>query len=199
MTNVFPKADPVAVAAQQAANEVYATPNPAPVAPQAPVAPTQALQPVAAPVAQATVYDFQQASDDIQKWDHLNAEIKRLSKLETELREKLDKSNLFDATKAKGSQRFTLGAGWYLSSVRPEYVKVKNDNNEVTHAIMRLKALGEAQSKRAEELFKFKVDLSGTTYKELSAEEKAIVDPLITRTPGKTQLKLVPPKPKKEK
>lgn len=130
----------------------------------------------------------------IMEWYSVKQQADELTKKERELRQAIDQSQLFDASKTNGTQNYDLGRGYKLKLVRRENVNVANKNYEAAHAIVALRNLGPVEAERANEIFKFDARLSETTYRKLTPAELAIVDPLITRKPGSPSVELVLPK-----
>lgn len=130
----------------------------------------------------------------IMEWYAAHQQLEELKAREAKLRKQIDCSHLFDQQKSKGTQKHGLGHGYEIKTVRQEYVKVENKNNEAFQAIVALRNLGVVEAERADKIFRFTPSLSETTYKEMTPAEKAIVDPLVTRTRGSAKLTLVEPK-----
>lgn len=130
----------------------------------------------------------------VMEWFTAKRQLTELQEREFELRRQINESELFDSAKEKGTQTHHLGGNWELKLTRTENVSVENKNNEAFQSLMVLRSLGEGSAERANRLFRFSANLSETTYRELSPEEKRIVDPLITRKPGSFQLTLKEPK-----
>jgi hypothetical protein len=92
-----------------------------------------------------------------------------------------------------GTQHNTpLGKGYFLKGKRP--VNYKVDPNTVDAALDELSQLGNEGSFVADRVIKWSPELSLTEYKNLTAEQKAIVDKVITTTPGLPTLEVVAPK-----
>lgn len=102
-------------------------------------------------------------------------------------------SGMFDSNKQSGTQTFQLGNGWAVKAIKKINYNIETGDNLAT-AINEISALGEVSKYKAEKLVKFTPELSLTTYKELTAEEKAIIDRVLTTSPGSPSLELVPPK-----
>ena len=128
----------------------------------------------------------------LMEWRTLKQQLEEIKIREREIRDRLSSSSMFGS--GKGTHNYELGNGWTLKLTRTENVKVNNCDNAAGQAIIAMSNLGQGSANRASHLFSFDAKLRESTYKELSPEERAIVDPLITRTQGSPKLELIPPK-----
>jgi hypothetical protein len=154
-----------------------------------PTAPTP-LAPTAAPTATPT----ENIDLVIGEWFAASEALAAAKKTEKALRDQVSNSHLWNAAKTTGTQTYDLGKGYELKMARTETVSVANKEHEATHCIIKLRNLGEGATERANRLFTFSARMSEAVYKELTAEERMIVDPIITRKPGSTSIKLKAPK-----
>lgn len=138
--------------------------------------------------------DVASAQQLAQQWYTVQSQLEQLKLQERELRETLVDSEMFDPTKEKGTQRYALGLGYSLKIMKPQTVSVQNKNGEAFAAVAQLRNLGESSADKANRLFNFEAKLKSSVYKELTDDEKAIIDPLITYRNGTPQMSLEEPK-----
>lgn len=87
-----------------------------------------------------------------------------------------------------GTQNIELGEGWKVKAVVKENYVLDGDNDKVDAALDRL------EDWQAERLVKWSPRLSVSEYKKLDAEDKAVIDGVLTIKPASPTLELVPPK-----
>jgi len=91
-----------------------------------------------------------------------------------------------------GSQHSTpLGNGYILKGKRPVAYKLSGD---VDGALEKIAAIGNEGSFIADRLVKWKPELSLTEYKALTDEQRKMIDPCVTTTPGLPTIEVVEPK-----
>jgi len=103
-------------------------------------------------------------------------------------------SKLFDPTKDKGTQRVQIGNGWEAKAVKSLTYKIENKKGEAFVALAKLSELGESSARIAQNLFSFDANLRTTEYEKLNADEKVLIDQILTIKPGTPSLELVAPK-----
>lgn len=84
-----------------------------------------------------------------------------------------------------------LGNGYKLKGKRP--VNYKLDKEKTKEALAELAKLGNEGPFVAERVVKWEPDLSLSEYKKLTAPQKAIIDKVLTTTPGLPVIELVKP------
>jgi len=170
----------------------WGLPQPQPNPQMFPAAQPMPLQSAAFP----TAPQMDQASLDskIMEWVKLDEHLKAVKKRELELRLEICNSHLFNSNKEKGTITAKLNGDYALKCKKTVNIKVANTNYEAANAVMQLRSLGGEAASRADRVLKFSASLSETTYRECSEAEKAILDAIITTTPGTPGLEFVAPK-----
>jgi len=100
----------------------------------------------------------------------------------------------FDASKEEGTQNIDLANGWKLKVVKKLNYKLDNTEDATDKALDKLEKMGPEGMFIAERLVKWKPELSVSEYRKLSASFKAVIDTVLTTSPGAPTLELVEPK-----
>jgi hypothetical protein len=96
-------------------------------------------------------------------------------------------AGLGDPTKTEGTESLLLDNGWTAKIVKTLNYNLKNSNKEtVTAELLLPDDLGA-------EMFRWKPELSISTYKKAAPEWKAIIEPALTITVGAPTFELSPP------
>lgn len=119
------------------------------------------------------------------------ANAKRWMERERELRS-LIYGNLFGSLADGTTHTHELGNGYKLKAKRPLNYKV--DAGLIDDALDKIVAIGNSGAFLADRVIKWKPELSLTEYKQLSDEQRQVLDVAITMTPGLPSLELVEPK-----
>lgn len=137
---------------------------------------------------------------------HLEAKTALGKAVETEiaLRKEVKARYFPDAGDTKGTFNFDLGNGYKLKLKNGEYVKVADtDEQSLETALDAIAKIGNLGAVMADELVKFKPELSLTEYNKLKDNDdaqakriKSIIDKHITITPATPTLEFVEPKNK---
>ena len=160
-----------------------------------PTAPPAPLPTAPAPVVAPEQIDVNAV---IQEWYAARTALANAKTHEMELRKQIEHSQLFDQGKVKGTQNYQLGKGYILKLNRREDVKIENKQGQASNAVLALRNLGGLAAERADNIFAFTPRMSQKVYDAMTPEERAIVDPLITRKQGSPTLELKEPKPETE-
>ena len=121
----------------------------------------------------------------LEAWRKLDAELKRIKTEEMSLRKELFKE-IFN-TENEGTHTVALSEGWKLKANQPYTRKLDKElMPEIINALVKFNPF----------LIKTEYSLSVTEYKKIEASNpiKAVVDAVLTTTPGCPSMELVPPK-----
>lgn len=153
-----------------------------------PTASVQPLQPTASPT-EVHVPDIDQK---VAAWHAAATELAAAKEREKSLRDVVAASQIF--SQKLGTQSHDLGFGYTLKRSQTERVIVENKNGEAAAVYSQFLAMGGESAERVARLFKFSATMSERVYKELPANEKSLVDPLLTRKVSPATLKVHAPK-----
>lgn len=123
---------------------------------------------------------------DLQDWSICKAQLAVLKNREADLRKKL--FNVAFPSPVEGTNRIELPHGWKLKGT----YKIQRDVDEATLDSMRAKIV--EANVVVDEVVNWKPSLSGTAYKNLTAEQKLVFDRCLIIKPGSPTLDLEPPK-----
>lgn len=103
----------------------------------------------------------------------------------------------FDTLK-EGTNTVELGKGYKLSVKQPYYYKLDTaeENKATDEALTKLEEMGNEGAFIADRLVKWKPELSISEYRKLDDKYKAVIDKVLTISPGSAQVELVTPKDK---
>lgn len=119
------------------------------------------------------------------EWQRLTAEVARLSKLESDLRQKLFMEIFPDLE--EGQSTIDIGNGWKLEGKGGLNYNL-GKTEDVIAAISRLSPQGKA------DIVSWKPKLKVGSYRKLEDVDRAIIDSTLTITKAMPSLKLIPPK-----
>lgn len=119
-------------------------------------------------------------SKTLEAWRYASHQLTNWKTQESELRQQLAEQ-LFPNAK-EGTNTLEIGNGWKLKLVAKTNYKVTGDERAVQNVHLQTNAI------------KMKPELSLAAYKLLSDAHKAIVDEVLTTSPGMPALELVEPK-----
>lgn len=145
-------------------------------------------------------------SDKLAKWNAAKLALAEAKELEMNLRK--DFVALVVPAGTYGTHHFDLGDGYDAKSVTAinyGFVKAKGETGEdanvdkaaIDAALSRLEARSPVDAYIAAKLIKWTPALSVSTYKELNAEQKAIIDPVLVKKDKAPTLEIVAPKGKR--
>lgn len=126
------------------------------------------------------------AGQQLNEWYAIKQQIAVLSAQELDLRIKL-LGTYFDAEFVAGSRTIKLPTQWRLKAQRPWSYKLTDENGETKFALSRF------NPELANNLVRWKPDLSVTAYKSLSVDWQKVFDPALTIKPDSPQLTLIEP------
>lgn len=159
----------------------------------------QTPQPVATPVSvPATKITGTQAQALVSEWREVQEQKALLVEKERELRLMIvEQTDFFTPTKEKGTENYSFNgawSGWKLKCTKKINwcTATEADGVPIQQALEEIKESAGAMA--AEELIKFKPEVKISIYDKLTEEEKQIIDPFLTYSPGTPELKLVEPK-----
>lgn len=135
-------------------------------------------------------------------WNEQAATLAAAKASEMELRQKIVKL-CGNPAKTKGTEYAELGNGYRLKIVKKQNVGFikgsdgkKVDKGAVDSALSAIEKRSASGGFIAQELVKWKPELSLTMYEKLDTEDAAIIDKVIVTSPGSPELEIVPPKGK---
>lgn len=135
--------------------------------------------------------------EKLAKWDVVSKELVRLKVEEMELRnEVLHDYFDYEGDDRQGTSTVSLGNNHKLKSAFNLYYRLEK-NSETKEMLDKLAKVQPDGMFVAQRLIKWKPELSVSEYKQLNAEMKAIVDEVLTTTPGTPSIKIMAPKVKK--
>lgn len=128
----------------------------------------------------------------LQAWLDAKNALDAAKATEMELRSKVIEGFNFDPKKAAGTEYADLANGWRLKAVKKQNYNLDKDKTDA--ALSELEKSGSDGQFIADRLVKWKPDLSIAEYRKLNATHKAIIDRVLTVTPGSPSLELIEPK-----
>jgi hypothetical protein len=144
----------------------------------------QPLEPTASP-ATGHIEGIDQV---VAAWHAAATELAAAKDREKSLRDVVASSQIF--SQKLGVESHDLGFGYMLKRSQSERVHVENKNGEAATVYSQFLAMGAESQQRVARLFKFSATISERVYKELPANEKKLVDPLLTRKLSPPTLKV---------
>jgi len=131
----------------------------------------------------------------LQQWSEAKKTLDAAKAAEMRLRLIIvNESGLFDPAKASGTQTVAIGNGWSVKAEKKIDYKVDNKQGEAFAVMHQLCAMGESTARIAKDLFSFDANIRTTKYKELTDEERKVVDTILTNKPATPSLTLIEPK-----
>lgn len=120
------------------------------------------------------------------EWNNIKQQQAALQVRERELRTYL-LASCFDPEFIKGSRTLPLWQGWRLKAVRPWKYKLTDDNGQTRTVLSRF------TPEMANNLVRWKPDLSVSTFNGLMSDYQALFVDALTITPESPQLELLAP------
>jgi len=132
----------------------------------------------------------------LQAWQAAKLSLEAAKQTEMDLR--LQVQTFFGEDLKGGTNKLDLGNGWTLKLVAPTQYSLAGDRFALAALVDKIKTM--SNEPIAEDLFKWKVELSVTNYKKLDAanpvhtEIAKEINAILTTKLGSPQLEIVPPK-----